>query len=402
MQRSTERILTTHVGSLPRPPDLQAILQAKDRGEPYDERAFEARVRDSVADVVKKQVEVGLDIVADGELSKSSFTNYVKDRLRGLEAVNPDPYPGPPPMFPEYAAFLRSGAPAGSPAAVGLGVRPLNTEPFSWKNFSEVERDIANLQAALQGLDVVEAFMPAVAVGQVLFMVPSTHYPSDQAYLYDLADVLKREYQAIVDAGYVLQVDAPDVPMMRNRQLWNVSFDDYRRHLALRLEALNHALQNIPEDRVRFHVCWGNTDAPHADDVPLADIVDLILNVKAQAYSIEAANPRHAHEWQVWEHRKLPDGKILIPGVVDSVTTFVEHPDLVAQRIQQYARSVGRENVIAAPDCGFGTFSAWAPRVHPEIMWAKFASLVEGARRASEQLWGGRAPATAGAEGRAV
>ena len=266
-------------------------------------------------------------------------------------------------------------------------MRPLNTQALGWKNFSEVERDLRNLQAALDGQEYVEAFMPAVAVGQVLFMIPSTYYASDTEYLYDLADVLKREYKAIVDAGLLLQVDAPDVPMMRNRQLWNVPLADYRKHLALRLEALNHALQDIPEDRIRFHVCWGNIDAPHTDDVPLRDIVDLVLTVKAQAYSIEAANPRHAHEWEVWQDVKLPDGKILIPGVIDSVTTFVEHPNLVAQRIQQYAAIVGRENVIAAPDCGFGTFSAWAPRVHPEIMWAKFRSLVEGARIASERLW---------------
>ena len=240
----------------------------------------------------------------------------------------------------------------------------------------------------MAGANYSEAFMPAVAVGQVLFMIPSTYYTSDQAYLYDLADVLKREYRAIVDAGFLLQVDAPDVAMMRNRQLWNVPFSEYRKHLALRLEALNHALEGIPEERIRFHVCWGNTDAPHADDVPLKDIVDLVLTVRAQAYSIEAANPRHAHEWEVWQDVKLPEEKILIPGVIDSVTTFVEHPDLVAQRILQYARIVGRENVIVAPDCGFGTFSAWAPRVYPEIMWAKFHSMVEGARIASERLWG--------------
>jgi 5-methyltetrahydropteroyltriglutamate--homocysteine methyltransferase len=387
VQRSALRILTTHVGSLPRPADLQETLQLKDRGEPYDAPAFESRVRQAVGEVVRKQVDAGLDIVTDGELSKSNFTNYVKDRLSGLDAVNPNPYPGPPPMFPEYAEWLRNRAQPGTPAAVGLGVRPLNTQALGWKNFSEVERDLRNLQAALGGLEYVEAFMPAVAVGQVLFMIPSTYYSSDKAYLYDLADVLKREYKAIVDAGLLLQVDAPDVPMMRNRQLWNVPLADYRKHLALRLEALNHALQDIPEDRIRFHVCWGNIDAPHTDDVPLRDIVDLVLTVKAQAYSIEAANPRHAHEWEVWQDVQLPDGKILIPGVIDSVTTFVEHPRLVAQRILQYAAIVGRENVIAAPDCGFGTFSAWAPRVHPEIMWAKFRSLVEGARIASDRLW---------------
>ena len=349
MQRSTDRILTTHVGSLPRSPDLQQLLQAKDRGEPYDEAAFEARVKEAVAEAVRKQAEVGLDIVADGELSKSSFTNYVKDRLSGLDAVNPDPYPGPPPMFPEYAQFLRGRAPAGSPAGSGLGVRPLNTEPFGWKNFAEVERDIANLQTALHGVDYVEAFVPAVGVGQVLFMIPSTYYTSDQAYLYDLADVLGREYRAIVDAGFLLQVDAPDVAMMRNRQLWNVPFSEYRKHLALRLEALNHALEGIPEERIRFHVCWGNTDAPHADDVPLKDIVDLVLTVRAQAYSIEASNPCHEHEWRVFEEVKLPDGATLM---------------------------------LAGTDCGIGT------RVgHPSICWAKFEAMVEGARRATRTLW---------------
>jgi len=397
MQRSTDRILTTHVGSLPRPPDLQQMLQAKDRGEPYNASAFEARVKQAVAEAVRKQVEVGIDVVSDGELGKSSFTNYVKDRLSGLDAVNPDPYPGPPPIFPEYASAIRIEP--GRVTAAGLGVRPLNTDKFGWKNFSEVERDIANLESALQGVEYTGAFLPAVAVGQVLFMIPSTYYTSDRAYLYDLADVLKREYCAIVDAGFVLQVDAPDVPMMRNRQLWNVPFSEYRKHLALRLEALNHALEGIPEERVRFHVCWGNTEAPHAEDVPLKDIVDLVLTVHAQAYSIEAANPRHAHEWAIWQDVKLPEGKILIPGVIDSVSTFVEHPDLVAQRIVQYARIVGRENVIAAPDCGFGTFSAWAPRVHPEIMWAKFRSMVDGARIASARLWGScaSAPSATGA-----
>jgi 5-methyltetrahydropteroyltriglutamate--homocysteine methyltransferase len=388
MQHSTDRILTTHVGSLPRPPDLQAVLQTRDRGEPYDRQAFEARLHEAVAEVVRKQVEVGLDIVTDGEMSKNSFTNYVKDRLSGLDAVNPNPYVSRPPMFPEYAESVRTRPVPGSAAAVGIGTLPLNTEAFGWKNFGDVERDITNLKSALSGLQYTEAFVPAVAVGQVLFMIPSTYYVSDQAYLYDLAEVLRQEYAAIVDAGFVLQVDSPDVPMMRNRQLWDVPFDDYRKHVAVRLEALNHALQDIPEDRIRFHVCWGNNEAPHTDDVPLRDLLDLVLTVKAQAYSIEAANPRHAHEWEVWQDVKLPDGKILIPGVIDSVTTFVEHPELVAQRIVQYANIVGRGNVIAAPDCGFGTFSAWTPRVHPEIMWAKFTSLVEGARIASQKLWG--------------
>jgi len=229
--------------------------------------------------------------------------------------------------------------------------------------------------------------MPSVAVGQIVFMIRSSHYQSDSDYLYALSDAMKDEYEAIVDAGFVLQIDAPDVPMMRNRQLWDIPFDDYRKHLALRIEALNHALQNIPEERVRFHVCWGNTYGTHHRDVPLKDVIDLVLQVKAQAYSIEAANPRHEHEYEIWEDIKLPEGKILIPGVIDSVSLFIEPPELVAQRIVRYADIVGRENVIAAPDCGFGTFAAFLPRVHSEPMWEKFKSMVQGAELATRKLW---------------
>jgi 5-methyltetrahydropteroyltriglutamate--homocysteine methyltransferase len=230
--------------------------------------------------------------------------------------------------------------------------------------------------------------MPAVAVGQVRFIIDSTYYRSERDYLYALADVLREEYEAIVNAGFVLQVDSPDVPMMRNRQLWDVSWEAYRRHLALRIEALNHALAPIPEERIRFHVYWGNTYGPHHRDVPLKEIVDLVLQVKAQAYSIEAANPRHAHEWEIWQDVQLPDGKILIPGVIDSVSLFIETPELVCQRLVPYAERVGRENVIAAPDCGFGTFSAWAPRVHSEPLWEKFRAMVRGAELATKKLWG--------------
>jgi 5-methyltetrahydropteroyltriglutamate--homocysteine methyltransferase len=302
--------------------------------------------------------------------------------LSGLEGINREPYSGPPPAFPEYAEWRSRTNFAGL-----LGTLPVNVGPLAWKNKQELHADIANLKAALQDLNVEEAFMPAVAVGQVVFMVPSKHYASEREFAYALADVLKDEYQAIVDAGFVLQVDSPDFVMMRNRQYWNKTWDEYRQSLEMRVEALNHALAGVPEDRIRFHVCWGNFEGPHQDDVPLKDVVDLVIKVKAQAYSIEAANPRHGHEWQVWENVKLPEGKILIPGVIDSVTNFVEHPELVAQRIVRYAKIVGRENVIAAPDCGFGTFGGWEPRVHPEIMWAKFRAMAEGARIATRQLW---------------
>ena len=384
MQRSTDRILTTHIGSLPRPDDLRALLQARDRAKPYDTQALAARVRSAVAEAVRKQAEVGIDVVADGEQGKVSFTNYIRDRLTGFEAANPDPYPGPPEAFPGYADALRE---AERPFSGTRGTPPLNVAPIAWKNRTDLDADLTNLRDALNGLSVVEAFMTAVSPGQVLFTVPTRHYRSDEEYLAALVGVLKDEYRAIVEAGFVLQVDSPDTPMMRNRQLWNVPWDDYRRHLAMRLEALNAALDGLPEDRIRFHVCWGNFEGPHTNDVPLEDIVDLVLSVRAGAYAIEGANPRHAHEWEVWQNVTLLEGKILIAGVIDTVTNFVEHPRLVAQRLIRLAEIVGRENLIAAPDCGFATFAFRPPRVHPEVMWAKFGSLVEGARLASQALW---------------
>jgi 5-methyltetrahydropteroyltriglutamate--homocysteine methyltransferase len=412
MKRSTDRILTTHVGSLPRPPDIREMLLAKDASQPYDKDLLARRVKEEVTAVVKKQVEIGIDVVADGEISKGSFTNYMKDRLSGFDAVETEPWPGPPDDFPEFAemsrryggagpiggAGLGSGSatpaaaapPAGrSPVAAQIGGLPRNVGPIAWADREdELQTDLANLQDALLGLRYEEAFMPSVAVGQVIFMIRSTHYKSDSEYLYVLADAMKQEYEAIVNAGFLLQLDAPDVPMMRNRQLWDVPFEDYRKHLALRVEALNHALQNIPEDRIRFHVCWGNTYGTHHRDVPLKDILDIVLKVKAEAYTIEAANPRHEHEYEVWQDVKLPDGKILIPGVIDSVSIFIEPAELVAQRIIRYANIVGRENVIAAPDCGFGTFAAFLPRVHSEPMWQKFRAMVQGAELASKKLWG--------------
>ena len=384
MKRSAERILTTHIGSLPRPQDLWSLIDAKDRGQQYDQTALAARLKTAVADIVRKQVDAGIDIPSDGEQSKPSFTNYVRTRLSGLEGVNTEPFPAPPPAFPEFVAWQASRRPN---LGALLGTMPLNTGPLAWENKTELETDLENFKAALQGLKYEEAFMPSVAVGQVLFMVPTKHYSSERDYAYALADVMKEEYQAIIDAGFVLQIDSPDFVMMRNRQYWSKSWEEYRKSVELRVEALNHALAALPEDRIRFHVCWGNFEGPHENDVPLKDVVDLVLKVKAQAYSIEGANPRHAHEWQIWKDVRLPEGKILIPGVIDTVTTFIEHPELVAQRIVQYANLVGRENVIAAPDCGFGTFGGWEPRVHPEIMWAKFRAMVEGARIATQQLW---------------
>jgi 5-methyltetrahydropteroyltriglutamate--homocysteine methyltransferase len=385
MKRSQERILTTHIGSLPRPKDLWVLIAARDRGEPYDTTALDTQLKNAVNAIVRKQIDVGIDIPSDGEFSKASFTNYVRERLSGLEGINTQMFPAPPTKFKAYEDSLRS---RGVDLRAGLGTLPLNVGSIAWTDETELQTDIANLQAALQGLKYEEAFMPSVAVGQVFFMVPTQYYSSDHEYMYALADALKHEYKAIADAGLVLQIDSPDFVMMRNRQYWNRPWNEYRQSLELRVEALNHALADVPEDRIRFHVCWGNFEGPHENDVPLKDVVDLVLKVKAQAYSLEGANPRHGYEWRIWESVKFPEGKILIPGVIDTVTTFVEHPELVAERIVRCAKLVGRENVIAAPDCGFGTFGGWEPRVHPEIMWAKLEAMVEGARIASERLWG--------------
>ena len=379
MQRSTERILTTHAGSLPRPPDLLEMIRAGEEGRPVDAEAFAARVRSAVEEVVRKQVEAGLDVVSDGELGKPSFATYVAHRVKGFAGENPEPR-----LFADREAFPDWAASEYPGAAMK---RRLCVEPLAWEGAEAVEADVRTFTRALQDAGAVEGFMPAASPGIVADVMANRHYPTDEAYLFALADVLNEEYRAIAEAGLVLQIDAPDAAMGRHVEFRNHSLEDFRAALELRIAALNRALEGIPEEQVRYHVCWGNYEGPHTFDVPLADIVDLVLTVRAGAYSIEAANPRHAHEWQVWEEVTLPPGKVLIPGVIDSATNFVEHPELVAQRIEQLARLVGRENVIAGTDCGFGT-SAGRTRVHPEIMWAKFEALAEGARLASARLWG--------------
>ena len=378
MRRSTDRILTTHAGSLPRPADLLEMIRAGEAGEPVDAQAFAVRVRSAVAEVVRMQADVGIDVVSDGELGKPSFATYVAHRVAGFDGENPEPR-----IFADRAAFPDWAASEYPGAAMK---RRLCVEPLVWEGTEAVETDVRNLTEALRDVEAVEGFMPAASPGIVADVMANRHYPKDEAYLFALADVLKEEYRAIARAGLVLQIDAPDAAMGRHVEFRNSSLEDFRKALEMRIGALNHALEGIPEEQVRYHVCWGNYEGPHTFDVELKDIVDLVLTVRAGAYSIEAANPRHAHEWQVWEEVSLPPGKLLIPGVIDSATNFVEHPKLVAQRIEQYARLVGRENVIAGTDCGFGT-SAGRTRVHPEIMWAKFGALVEGARLASDRLW---------------
>jgi 5-methyltetrahydropteroyltriglutamate--homocysteine methyltransferase len=388
MKRSTDRIITSHVGSLPRPLDLLEMMREKVNGRPYDKAAFEARSRSAVDEVVRQQAEAGIDVVTDGELSKPQFCDYIADRIAGLEGENTGPRfvnnTRRPEPFPAYAAW-RDAQGTGSMFGV-QEKRPMCIGPLRWKDRA-YETDIANLKAALAHVDVLEAFLPSPSPGILAMRIPNTYYGSEEEYLYALADVMHDEYKAIADAGFVLQIDAPDAAMAWDRQNYE-TVAEFRKATQQRIEALNHALADIPEEQVRFHVCWGNNESPHTNDIALRDIVDLVLHVKAAAYSVEAANPRHGHEWTVWQTVRLPEGKALMPGVIDSLTNFVEHPELVAQRIVQYAALVGRENVIAGVDCGFGTGATPNPRVHPELVKAKFRSLADGAALASKQLWG--------------
>jgi 5-methyltetrahydropteroyltriglutamate--homocysteine methyltransferase len=384
MRRSTDRILTSHAGSLVRPPELLEMMREKINGRPYDQAAWVSMTKSAVAETVKEQVDAGVDIPSDGEMSKPMFSDYVADRLNGFEGENVD---GPP--FANYST-RPSPFPTFSAARPGglFGFkekRPLNVGPLSWDDRA-YEEDIANMKAAMSTAGVEEAFLPSPSPGIITMRIPSEYYKTEEEYLFALADVLKDEYKAIVDAGLLLQIDAPDAAMSWDRQNWQ-DLAEFRKALQVRHAALNHALKGIPSDRVRYHVCWGNNENPHTGDIELKHIVDLILEVDADLYSIEAANPRHAHEWKLWESVKLPDGKTLMPGVIDSLTSFVEHPELVAQRIVQYASLVGRENVIAGVDCGFGTGASANPRVHPELVLAKFRSLSEGAKIASRELW---------------
>ena len=381
MKASTDRILSTHTGSLPRPPDLLEMIRAREQGEhgePADARAFAARVQSAVEEVVRKQVEAGIDVLSDGEMGKPSFATYVTHRLSGFGGENPEPR-----VFADRAAF-----PEWASEYPGSSMkRQFCVEPLAWRDREAVQADIQNLRRAMTAARAEDGFIPAASPGIVADIMANRCYLSEEAYLFALADVMKEEYRAIARAGLVLQIDAPDAAMGRHVEFRDSSLDDFRKAVALRVEALNHALDGIPQEQVRYHICWGNYEGPHTHDVPLKDIVDLVLRVRAGAYSVEASNPRHAHEWRIWEEVKLPPGKSLIPGVIDSTTNFVEHPEVVAQRIEQYARLVGRENIMAGTDCGFGT-SAGRTRVHPQIVWAKLEALAEGARLASRRLWG--------------
>lgn len=387
MKRSTERILTTHVGSLVRPPRLVEIMRAKENNQAYDPEELSARVRSAVRQVVQQQVEAGVDIPSDGEYGKPSFSGYVNERLSGFTRRPRDPNESPllnwgrdRQLFREfYEGYDRAaGSASGYPVVC--------TGPIAYQGQAAVQRDIDTFKASLAGVHVEEAFIPAVAPGTIELQRRNEYYPTDEDYLFAIAEAMREEYRAIADAGFLLQIDDPRVVTQYGMPDPAPSIAEYRQFAERRVEALNHALAGISEDRLRYHLCWGSWHGPHVTDVPLRGIVDIVLRVRAGAYCVEAANPRHEHEWQVWEGVKLPEGKILIPGVVAHTTNIVEHPELIAWRLMTYARLVGRENVMAGTDCGFSQ-GAFTPRVHPSIMWAKLRALAEGATLATTRLW---------------
>lgn len=382
VKTSTERILTTHVGSLPRPQYVVDQLFAQDRGETYDPDAFDAAMTRAVREAVEKQIAAGVDIVSDGEMSKISYATYIRHRLTGFEIA--DVPRATPKDLDDFPAFKERLAQQGGTPKYH---RPVVRGAIAIKDLTPLEKDIANLKQALEGSEAADGFMNAASPGVIAVFQPNEFYPDDDAYLQALADVMRVEYERIVESGLILQVDCPDLAMGRHIRFRDADTETFKRAARRQVEALNYALQNVPADRVRMHLCWGNYEGPHTHDIDLVEIIDIVLSAKPQAIQFEAANPRHAHEWQVWAEANIPDDKILIPGVLDTTTNFVEHPDLVAQRIMHFTDIVGRERVIAGTDCGFGTFAGFGA-VHPDIAYAKLGSLAEGARRASRKLWG--------------
>jgi 5-methyltetrahydropteroyltriglutamate--homocysteine methyltransferase len=379
VKRSTDRILTTHTGSLPRPKDLLRLLQDHEEGRLSAETRLPSRTRAAVLDIVKKQRETGLSVVNDGEQGRADYTIYVKDRLTGF-AGESSSWPNPDAEeFPEWTEMARQFAPP-------FQKRPACTGPVAWKDWPAVERDIQNLKDAAAASGADEVFMTSPSPGQIGRFLQNRYYPSDEKYLYTLADVMKREYKAVVDAGFILQIDCPDLALGRHTQFSHLTLREFRDIAAMHVEVLNAAVAELPADRMRIHVCWASTGGPHHRDVPLKDIVDVVVRARPAGLVIAGANPRHEHEWKVWKDVKLPAGKVLVAGVIDSTTNFIEHPELVAERIERYASVVGRENVIAGVDCGFGTF-AGRVQVDTNIVWHKLRALVEGAALASRSLW---------------
>lgn len=387
MKRSTDRILTTHVGSLIRPPELLEFFRAKQSGQPYDEAAYARCLKDSVAAVVRKQAEMGVDIVSDGEFGKSiSWSQYVLERLSGFErrpfrgGVNPFTRGLDRTRFPEFYAELDA-------RDVVETVRDsVCVAPIEYAGQALLQRDIDDFKAALQGVKVEEAFLPVAAPASVIPDRKNEYYKNEEDLIRAIGHAMRTEYKMIIDAGFLLQLDDARAAVTYDRMVPPASFEEYRKWVGLHMDVLNEAIEGLPRERIRYHVCWGSWPGPHTTDVALKDIVDLILRVKVGAYVIEGANPRHEHEWRVWEKVKLPAGSVLIPGVISHATNIVEHPDLVAERIVRLARLVGRENVIAGTDCGFAQ-GPFHRRVHPSIMWAKLGALADGARIASKELW---------------
>jgi 5-methyltetrahydropteroyltriglutamate--homocysteine methyltransferase len=386
MKQSTDHILTTHCGSLARPKDLLDSMKAKLNGGPYDHEAYDKQVQRAVSDAVRKQVESGIDVVTDGEQGKPGFFAYVRERLSGFEAKTP-PAGGWKQWAAEVAAFPEYYENYFSRRMMGGSIAPRTpmvcTGPVSYRGQAAIQKDIENLKAALTGLKAEDAFMPAVAPSGV---GTNEYYRSDEEYLQAVGDALRTEYQAIVDPGFILQIDDPWLTEVHSQDP-SLSFTERRKLAETSIEALNHAIRGIPPDKIRFHTCYGINEGPRVHDAPLKDIVDLILKVNAGAYAFEAANARHEHEYHVWETAKLPEGKVLIPGVITHASNIVEHPDLIAERIIRYAKLVGRENVIAGSDCGFSSQATYNPEVHPSVVWAKFKAMAEGARLATQQLW---------------
>ncbi len=383
MVPSTERILTTHVGSLPRPQDVVDFLFAEDRGEPLDAARFEAVVRRAVDEVVRRQAELGIDAVSDGEMSKISYATYIRHRLTGFEGDSPRPTPQDLDEFPEYRDRLVK---AGHSATYR---RPVCRGPVRVRDLSGLKRDIANLKAALASAKLEHGFMNAVSPGTISVFQPNEYYKSHEEYLAALAEAMREEYALIVGSGLTLQLDCPDLAMGRHSSFKKLSDEQFLRYAELQVEALNHALAGIRPDRVRLHVCWGNYEGSHVHDMDCRKIFPIVLKATPMALLIEGANPRHEHEWEVWKTIELPQDKVLVPGVIGSNSNYVEHPEVVAQRIERYANVVGRERVIAGTDCGFGTFAGFGA-VFPPFCWMKLQSLVEGARLATEKLWSRR------------
>ena len=380
MKTSQDRILTTHVGSLPRPLELRQLLVAKDKGEPYDRAELERQTRDAVLAIVRRQAATGVDIVNDGEMSKPGYSTYVADRLSGFAGHEPAKSRLDTRDHPNFmAAYERM-------TGANVARRSVCVGPIAVRDREPLNQDIANLRDALAQVGVAEGFMTAASPGLVPVFQNNRHYPSHEAYVEAIAAAMQEEYEAIVEAGFVLQLDCPDLAMAHHTSFQDLNEADFLKRAAFHVEVLNHALRNVPADRCRIHICWGNYEGPHDHDIDFAKVAPILVKVKPMALVVEAANPRHAHEWRVWQDVKLPDDKILIPGVLDTSTNYVEHPELIAERLCRFADLVGRERVIAGSDCGFGTFAGYG-KLDPDISFKKLRAMVEGAALASKRLW---------------